>query len=321
MISNQSLSLIAYSEKMRSILNQVDKIASSDRFVLLMGETGVGKELFAEYIHRTSPRSQQPLVKVGLATVPTELLESELFGHEKGAFTSASSSKKGLFEIADGGTIFLDDIDDVPLSVQTKLLRVLESGKLLRIGSTEEIPVNVRVITASKVDLMTLVNGGAFRVDLYYRLNVIPIEIPPLRERSDDIPLLLNHFLKKSAPDRRITISPDALQALVNYPWPGNVRELRNIIERITIFVDSEITFSDLPAEIRAIEPIERLVQKCSQCLTNTEMTFDEVVSCLEYNLIQNTLAETNGVISQAAKKLRMNFSTLHYKIKKYDIQ
>ncbi len=317
---SQSHSLIAYSDTMRSILKKVDKIASSDSFVLIVGETGVGKELFADYIHRTSPRARNPLVKVGLAAIPGELLESELFGHEKGAFTSATSSKKGLFEIADTGTIFLDDIDDVPLPVQTKLLRVLESGKLMRVGATGEIPIEVRVVSSSKVDLKTLVENGMFRMDLFYRLNVIPIQIPPLRERPDDIPMLLNHFLKKCAPDKEITISSDAFQALVSYSWPGNVRELRNIIERITVFVENEIKITDLPEEISTGETIDQMVQSCSKCLKNNQMTFEEVVSCLEAKLILNTLTETNGVISHAARKLKMNFSTLHYKMRKHNI-
>ncbi len=320
MRANHSHSFIAYSEKMRSLLDRVDKIASSDSFVLLVGETGVGKELFAEYIHRTSPRSLNPLVKVGLATIPKELLESELFGHEKGAFTSASNSKQGLFAVADTGTIFLDDVDDVSLSVQSKLLRVLESGKLMRVGGTEEIPINVRVVSASKVNLKTLVKNGTFRADLFYRLNVIPIEIPPLRDRPDDIPLLIDHFLKHFSPEREITISREALHAFMNYSWPGNVRELRNIIERIIVFADSEIKITALPDELQTHDPLEVMVQNCCNCIKNKEMSFEDVVSCLESNLIRKTLAETDGVISRAARNLKMNFSTLHYKMKKYDI-
>lgn len=320
MRASQSHSLIAYSETMRTILDRVDKIASSDSSVLLVGETGVGKELFAEYIHRTSARSQNPLVKVGLATIPNELLESELFGHEKGAFTSASNSKKGLFAVADTGTIFLDDVDDVSLPVQSKLLRVLESGKLMRVGGTEEILINVRVVSASKVDLKTLVKNGTFRADLFYRLNVIPIGIPPLRDRPDDIPLLIDQFLKHFLPANEITVSREALHAFMNYSWPGNVRELRNIIERIIVFADSEIKITDLPDEMQTHDPLEVIIQNCSNCIKNKEMSFEDVVSCLEANLIRKTLAETDGVISRAARNLKMNFSTLHYKMKKYNI-
>lgn len=195
MKKHHSLTLITKNELMREILSRIDKIVDSDSSVLLIGETGVGKEIFAEYIHRTSNRGQNPFVKIGLSALPVDLLESELFGYEKGAFTSASNEKKGLFEIADTGSIFLDDIDDVPLQIQTKLLRVLESRELMRIGSTSPIPIDVRLITASKVDLKELVNRGIFRPDLFYRINVVPINVPPLRERRDDIPALVDYFL------------------------------------------------------------------------------------------------------------------------------
>ena len=228
-----SLSLITRNETLRSILARVDTIAASDSSVLLIGETGVGKELFAEYIHRTSSRAERPLVKVGLAALPHELLETELFGHEKGAFTSALNEKKGLFELSDRGTIFLDDIDDFPLALQSKLLRVLESHEVMRVGGTTPIPVDIRLITATKVDLKELVNRGIFRADLYYRINVVPISIPPLRERRDDIPLLIEHFLRRFAPDKQLVPAEDALRAMVSYSWPGNVRELRNVVQRM----------------------------------------------------------------------------------------
>ena len=176
------------------MISRIDKIVDSDSSVLLIGETGVGKEIIAEYIHRSSSRAGEPFVKLGLSAMPVELLESELFGHEKGAFTSASYEKKGLFEIANGGTIFLDDIDDVPVLIQTKLLRVLESRELLRVGSTTPIPIDVRLITATKIDLKDLANKNLFRADLYYRINVVPIKIPPLRARRDDIPYLVEHL-------------------------------------------------------------------------------------------------------------------------------
>ena len=188
----ESITLIAKNETMREMLFRLDKIVDSDSSILLIGETGVGKEIIAEYIHRTSPRSQRPFVKIGLSAMPADLLESELFGHEKGAYTSASHEKKGLFEIANTGTLFLDDIDDVPIQIQTKLLRVLESREMMRIGGTKPIPIDVRIITASKVDLKELVNKKIFRADLFYRINVVPVKIPPLRERRDDIPPLVD---------------------------------------------------------------------------------------------------------------------------------
>ena len=225
MNGQKSLTLITKNETMREILSSVDKIVDSDSSVLLIGETGVGKEIFAEYIHRTSNRAENPFVKIGLSALPVDLLESELFGYEKGAFTSAATEKKGLFEIADSGSIFLDDIDDVPLQIQTKLLRVLESRELMRIGGTTPIPIDVRLITASKVDLKELVNRGIFRSDLFYRINVVPVNVPPLRERRDDIPALVEYFLKHFQPEKNLGISPEALKILINYSWPGNVRE------------------------------------------------------------------------------------------------
>jgi transcriptional regulator with PAS, ATPase and Fis domain len=209
-----SLTLITQNEVMRGILSRIDKIVDSDSSILLIGETGVGKEIFAEYIHRTSARSQKPFVKIALSALPADLLESELFGHERGSFTSANTEKKGLLEIANYGSIFLDDIDDVPLQIQTKLLRVLESRELMRIGGTKPIPIDVRLITASKVDLKELVNRGIFRADLFYRINVMPIIIPPLRERRDDIPPLVEYFLKHYKPEKVLTPSPSALRAL-----------------------------------------------------------------------------------------------------------
>ena len=205
-----SIALIASTDSMREILARVETIARSDSSVLLIGETGVGKELFAEFIHRASPRSQQPFVKVGLSALPHELLESELFGHERGAFTSASSEKKGLFELANTGSIFLDDIDDFPLALQSKLLRVLESQELMRVGGGTPIAVDVRLITATKVDLRELVDSGRFRSDLYYRINVVPVTIPPLRERPGDILPLAEFFLKRYAPQRSFSFPPDA---------------------------------------------------------------------------------------------------------------
>lgn len=314
----KSLTILTQNEKMQNIISGIDHIVSSDSSILLIGETGVGKELFAEYIHRTSPRQMQPFIKVGLSALPGELLESELFGHEKGAFTSAGNEKKGLFELADGGSIFLDDIDDFPYQLQSKLLRVLESRELMRIGGQTSIPINVRLITASKNNLHDLVEKGIFRADLYYRINVVPVDIPPLRERSEDIPLLAEYYLKKFTPEKEINIEKDALRKLIHYQWPGNVRELRNVMQRISLFASDEIKVKDLPSEIRDDHPIHSLTKACQRCLTNEEMTFEEVVACLEKNLIQQSLQESKGNKTQAAKLLKMNFSTFRDKLKKY---
>lgn len=317
-MQTKSLTILTQNEKMQNIISGIDHIVSSDSSILLIGETGVGKELFAEYIHRTSPRQMQPFIKVGLSALPGELLESELFGHEKGAFTSAGNEKKGLFELADGGSIFLDDIDDFPYQLQSKLLRVLESRELMRIGGQTSIPINVRLITASKNNLHDLVEKGIFRADLYYRINVVPVDIPPLRERSEDIPLLAEYYLKKFTPEKEINIEKDALRKLIHYQWPGNVRELRNVMQRISLFASDEIKVKDLPSEIRDDHPIHSLTKACQRCLTNEEMTFEEVVACLEKNLIQQSLQESKGNKTQAAKLLKMNFSTFRDKLKKY---
>ncbi len=305
---------------MRSILARVDTVAASDGSVLLIGETGVGKELIAEYIHRTSPRSQRPFVKVGLSALPPELLESELFGHERGAYTSASGEKKGLFELADNGTIFLDDIDDFPLPLQTKLLRVLESRELKRVGGTASIRIDVRLVTATKVDLKELVDRGLFRSDLYYRINVVPLTIPPLRDRREDIKPLIRHFLLRYSPGKETAIADDALQKLLTYAWPGNVRELRNVVQRMALFANGEIRLQDLPPEIRLADPFEEMAKACNRCFTEAQMSYEEVIRCLEVNLLRQALHQSGGNKTQAAKILRLNLSTLRDKLKKYNL-
>jgi transcriptional regulator with PAS, ATPase and Fis domain len=321
MSSAQSLTLITQNAAMRSLLAGIDRIVGSDSSILLIGETGVGKELVAEYIHRTSPRSEHPFVKVGLSALPAELLESELFGHEKGAFTSASNEKKGLFELAHTGSIFLDDIDDFPVALQSKLLRVLESRELMRVGGQTSLPVDIRLITASKIDLKELVERKLFRADLFYRINVVPITIPPLRDRQEDIPLLVNYYLQRFAPDKSITVSPDALRALIQYHWPGNVRELRNVVQRLSLFVSEEIKARDLPPEIRDDNPMEYILKACKRCLVDQNMSFDQVTACLESNLLRQALQHAQGNRTNAAKTLGMSLSTLRDKLKKYSIE
>lgn len=316
----ESLTFIAKNETMREMIARVDKIVDSDSSVMLVGETGVGKEIIAEYIHRSSSRSQGPFVKLGLSAMPADLLESELFGHEKGSFTSASNEKKGLFEIAHTGTIFLDDIDDVPVQIQTKLLRVLESRELLRVGATIPISIDVRLITATKIALKELVNKGLFRADLFYRINVVPIKIPALKERRDDIPHLVTHFLKQYKPEKKISLSNEALRALVGYSWPGNVRELRNVIQRLTLYVDNEIKLDDLPPEIRNENPVEFLLKACNKCYVDGTMQFDQIVKCLESNLITEAMRKSNGNQTSAAKSLGLSLSTFRDKLKKYDL-
>jgi len=315
-----TLALIARSEVMRSILDRLGRISQSDSSVLLVGETGVGKELFAEYLHRLSPRAQAPFVKVGLSALPPELLESELFGHERGAFTSASSDKKGLFELAHTGSIFLDDIDDFPHALQPKLLRVLESREVMRVGGSVSIPIDVRLITATKVDLKELVSRGLFRPDLYYRINVVPVFIPPLRERREDIPLLVEHFLKRYAPARAVSLSPEALHAVMDYLWPGSVRELLNVVQRIALFAGDTISIEDLPQELRDHGPIDQFVKACDRCFAEGNMTFEEVVACLEVNLLNRALREAGGNRTRAAQLLKLSPSTFRDKLKKHNL-
>lgn len=321
-LSNTSskLALIANGDRMRSILARIDMVAHSDSSVLLIGETGVGKELMAEYVHMTSRRSDLPLVKVGLSALPPELLESELFGHEKGAFTSASSEKKGLFELAHTGSIFLDDIDDFPLALQSKLLRVLESHELMRVGGTNPIAVDVRLISASKVDLRELVRHNLFRSDLYYRINVVPIVIPPLRERHQDIPILVQHFLQRYKKEQSSRVSEQAMGLLTNYSWPGNIRELRNVIQRIALFAGPEIAISDLPPEIRDENPVDAITRACGRCFVDGSMSFGQVVDCIEISLLRQAITQTGGNRSKAAEILRMSLSTLRDKLKKHNL-
>jgi DNA-binding NtrC family response regulator len=314
-------SLVAESPTMRAVLCRAQTIATSETSVLLVGETGVGKELMAEYIHRSSPRSHGPLVKVGLSALPPELVESELFGHTRGAYTSASSEKKGLFELSHLGSIFLDDIDDFPLSLQPKLLRVLESGELMRVGGTSIVPIDVRVICATKVDLKEMVDRGLFRADLFYRIHVVPIVLPPLRERIEDIPLLVNAFLSRYLPGGDVSLTDEALQLLCRYPWPGNVRELRNVIQRISLFAHGKIQPDDLPPEFREGRPLDLLLKACHKCFLEEGMSFDEVVACLEVNLLRHAIGETHGNRTRAAKLLRMSLSTFRDKLTKYQLE
>jgi len=315
---NKSLTIVTQNENMRNAIRRIDRIIDTDASILLVGETGVGKEIFAEYIHRTSIRAENTFVKISLSAMPGNLLESELFGHVKGAFTSASEEKKGLFEIANKGSIFLDDIDDVPLNIQTKLLRVLEQREIMRVGDIKPIPIDVQLITASKVDLKELVVRKIFRADLFYRINVVPINIPPLRERKDDIPPLTEHFLKHFSPKKNLTISKEALRILVNYNWPGNIRELRNVIQRVCLFAEDQILPVDLPIEIRGENTIDNLIKACHRCFIEDSMSYTDVIACLEHNLLKNALKDSKGNQSKAAKSLNLSLSTFRDKLKKF---
>lgn len=319
-LATTSGTIVTQNREMLALLSRLRAIAQTEGAVLLIGETGVGKELMAEYVHRESARAGKPLVKVGLAALARELLESELFGHEKGAYTHAVCQKRGLFELSGGGSIFLDDIDDFPLELQPKLLRVLEAQEIMRVGGTTPVHVNTRLISATKVDLKEMVGRRAFRADLYYRINVMPVPIPPLRERSDDIPLLVHHFARRFAPDRKLSFSERACTRLLSYHWPGNVRELRNVIQRFCLLAEGVVQESDLPSEMLSDDGGSLLPRQCGHCRLADQLSLDDVVSCVERHLLEQALEEANGNQSQAARILRLSISTFRDKLHKYNL-
>jgi len=314
------LGIIGRSKKMQRVFERIKKVAATNSTVLITGDSGTGKELVAQAIHKLSNRANAALVSVNCGAIPNELLESELFGHVKGAFTGAISNRKGRFELASGGTIFLDEIGDMPLMLQVKLLRVLQSKKIEPVGSDLSIDVDLRIITATHRDLEKAVALGNFREDLFYRLNVIPIKIPSLAERREDIPLLIAHFLKRfaSADGRnRITFTQDALEILVAHSWPGNVRELENLIERLVILRGgSTIGPEDLPAKFLQNRPLavatEHLVS-----LPEQGLDLKKTISDLENSLITQALERTQGNKNQASRLLQLNRTTLIEKMKK----
>ncbi len=318
--SNGSISLITQNEEMQRQIRRIDKVVDSATSILLIGETGVGKEIFADYIHHLSDRGQNSFVKISLAAMPAELLESELFGFDKGSFTNADHEKKGLFEIANGGTLFLDDIDDTPLNIQAKLLRVLESHQIRHIGGSTYLPVDVRLICASKVELKDLIEKRLFRQDLFYRINTVEIRIPPLRDRKEDIPLLIDHFVKHYAPKKDLSIHSGTLSLLMEYHWPGNVRELRNVIQRAALFADNEIKISDLPDELTGFSPLDQIVKACSLCFTREGMPYNDVISCVESRLLSEAISQADGNQSKAAQLLGMKLSTFRDKVQKYNL-
>ncbi len=306
--------IVGTSDAVLNLIEVIKKVADTDTTVLLTGESGTGKSLIAKAIHFMSPRKDKAFVTINCAAIPETLLEAELFGYEKGAFTGASVSKKGKFEIADGGTIFLDEIGDMPLSLQAKILRVIQDKELERLGSEKVVKVDVRIIAATNRDLQTLVREGKFREDLYYRLNVVPIHIPPLRERREDIPLLLEHFLEhfNSKYRRKVRIAPEAVQVLMEYEWPGNVRELENTVERLVVMHEGIIKDVDLPPHILASR--RRTTQDAFSNLP-------ERIQLTEKEKIVEALERTGYVKSRAAKLLGYTFRQLDYRIKKYGIE
>jgi DNA-binding NtrC family response regulator len=311
--------IVGKSEPMLKIFDLVAQVANSRSTVLLQGESGTGKEIIAKALHLNSPRHDRPFVPVNTGSMPTDLLESTLFGHVKGAFTSAIASKKGLFEIADRGTLFLDEIATMSLETQAKILRVLQDRRFMHLGGVQEMQVDVRIIAATNIDLRQLVREGRFREDLFYRLNVITIELPPLRQRREDIPLLVQFFLKKYAeendrPVRRIT--PEALRPLMSYSWPGNVRELENVIERAVVLSSGpDITIDLLP---------DNLLGRGSALTLHdppTDASLFEIVEDVEKRIISDMLEKCNWNQTEAAERFKVPLSTLNQKIRRLNIE
>jgi two-component system, NtrC family, response regulator AtoC len=310
--------VVGKSAVMREVFQKVVRIAPFNSTVMITGESGTGKEVVARLIHLHSRVKSNPFVTVNCAAIPETLLESELFGYVKGAFTGAARTKRGLFEEANGGTILLDEIGEMPPSLQVKFLRVLQEGKIRRLGDTGEISVDVRVIAATSRTLSDEVQAGRFREDLFYRLNIIPIVMPPLRERAEDIPLLVHYFLKKLNHGSEPTdVSAEAMQVLMAYSWPGNVRELQNIVERAVVMSDSTaITLDSLPPELRKVSEFFR-VQIPEEQLS-IKRTLSELVPRVEQELINRALKKTNNNRTRAARLLEISHRSLLYKLKEY---
>lgn len=321
--------IVGRSEKMEEIFRLVDRVAPARSTVLITGESGTGKELMAKAIHEASPRADFPFVVVNCSNIPSELLESELFGHTKGAFTGAVSAKKGLFEVADTGSIFLDEIGDLRPETQVRLLRVIQEREFTPIGETTPLKVDVRIIAATNVDLKEAVKSGTFREDLYYRLSVVPIELPALRQRTEDILPLTKHFIQKYNAEnlREISenLSPEVLSLLENYYYPGNVRELENIIERAVVIASSdEITVDCLRPEVRDPELAFKMIKQTEGMSDAIDLArgvnFYDQVKRFEIDLIRRALDQTGGHQSRAARLLGLNATTLNSKIKSYNI-
>ena len=313
--------VIGTSKRMQEVFTLVEQVSQSKVTVLLRGESGTGKELIAHAIHYHSPRAEQPFIKLSCAALPETLLESELFGHEKGAFTGAIRAKPGRFELADGGTLFLDEIGDIPLSIQVKLLRVLQEKKFERVGGTKTISVDVRIITATNRDLEAAMQQKLFREDLYYRLNVVPIFIPPLRERKEDIPALIDSFLHRFSAEygKEVRISPSVLASLAYYPWPGNVRELENCVERLMVQTRGDlIERDDLPVQLQV--PSATGVTAIPTTPTIPTGTLSKTVEEIEKEQITTAMIKCGGVQARAARLLGITPRQLGYKLKKYNI-
>lgn len=302
------LRLVAESGAMKQVISLVRRVAASPWPVLIQGETGTGKEIIARLVHLLSPRKDSAFIEVNCAAIPENLFESELFGHEKGAFTSAVNSRRGRFELARGGSLFLDEIGDMPLQLQPKVLRALQEKRITRVGGEKDIQVDIRLISATNRNLKQMAEAGVFREDLYYRLKVLEIDLPPLRQRREDIPALLDFFLERYA-TRPMQFAAEALDCLIKYPFPGNVREIEHIVQRtITLSRASVIRFADLPEEVRHHQAI-------------IHGTFAERLAAVEQEMLLSALQENDWVQTKAAEMLGISERVLRYKIKKYRIK
>lgn len=319
--------LVGKSTRIKAVQELIQQVADKPATVLILGESGTGKELIARTIHQLSERKNGPFIPVNCAAIPLELLESELFGHEKGAFTGAYTTRQGRFEVASGGTLFLDEIGDMPLSMQAKLLRVLQERVFERVGGNKSIHADVRIIAATHKDLQNCIQMGTFREDLYYRLNIFPIRLPALRERKEDIPLLIEHFIEKYRVEmgQGIEVAKDALEFLENYAWPGNIRELENLIDRLMIVSNGKkITLENLPEHF--LKPCiigEAKLNIISQPIfsqPNQHFDLKGHLAQLELDLINQALQESGGVVARAAKRLGLRRTTLVEKMRKYRI-
>jgi len=314
--------IIGQSSKMTALYDLLEKVSPTKTNILIAGESGTGKELVAKAIHYNSPRKEKPFVTLNCGAIPESLIESELFGHMKGAFTDAIATKKGLFEVADEGTIFLDEISELPLLMQVKLLRVLQDKEFKRVGGTEDIRVDVRIISATNKDLEEAVKEKRFREDLFYRLNVIQIKLPPLRDRKEDIQILATHFLKKYSEELSkniLRISPEAHQILLNYDYPGNVRELQNIIERAVALESSqELSLNNLSSYLSE----QPLLKKgpIDIEIPSEGIDLEKMVEDLERTLLLKALDRTKGIKKKAAELLHINFRSMRYRLEKYGL-
>jgi two-component system, NtrC family, response regulator AtoC len=317
--------IIGNSSSMQQVFARMERIVHTDSTILILGESGTGKELVAKAIHYNGARKDKPFIAINCGAIPGELLESELFGHMRGAFTGAVADRPGKFELANNGTIFLDEIATMPTRLQMKLLRVLQEYEIERVGSGKKVKLNVRVISATNADLEDEVKNGNFREDLYYRLNVIPIHLPPVRDRREDIPLLTRHFLQKSCKDMNrplMTIAPEGLQLLQDYDWPGNVREMENFIERTVALTEGEIIQAqDLPSSLQRekaeLSPDESHYPR----LTSDGMNMGSLIENIERAMIRDAMALSNGVKARAADLLCINRTTLVEKIKRLKLE